>query len=275
MHSSVFKFIIPINTQRKTKAKVRVLTETISNEEIVISAENTAAKEDIVARKTIVYETLVDPTVIRVASEKLKQKLFTRFGLFKPKPEEIQFISIDKYYEPYIVISGRYYIDYYRKRAYKVNIEQEVLEVILLDNKFTPEGDENSTTKGSKTIKLEGEERLKKETKASFIIDRYGRDVTLERIPSAPSEKKPKKIIAKFSIEEVPKNLEVDFVREKIVKHPKDVERTVEEIFEVAERVVIYTPQFRILYKNTKTGDEKTLEFDGVTSNLIQQRRSN
>jgi hypothetical protein len=245
------------------------LTETISNEEIVISAENTAAKEDIVARKTIVYETLVDPTVIRVASEKLKQKLFTRFGLFKPKPEEIQFISIDKYYEPYIVISGRYYIDYYRKRAYKVNIEQEVLEVILLDNKFTPEGDENSTTKGSKTIKLEGEERLKKETKASFIIDRYGRDVTLERIPSAPSEKKPKKIIAKFSIEEVPKNLEVDFVREKIVKHPKDVERTVEEIFEVAERVVIYTPQFRILYKNTKTGDEKTLEFDGVTSNLI------
>ena len=116
---------------------------------------------------------------------------------------------------------------------------------------------------------------MKRETKASFILDRYGRNVTLERLPSAPSEKKPKKIIAKFDIEQVPENSEVDFVRERIVKRPKEVNRTVEEVFEVAERVVIYTPQFRILYKNTKTGDEKALEFDGVTANLIQQRKSN
>ena len=272
MHGSVFKFIIPINTKRRTKVRVRALTETLSNEKIVISAENTSAREDVIPRKTIVYETLVDPTVVRVASEKLKQQLFTRFWFFKPKPEEIQFISIDKYYEPYIVISGKYSIDYYRKCAYTVNVDEDVSEVILLKNKLTPENAQNSTTKGSKAIRLEGEERLKKETKASFILDRYGRNVTLERLPSAPSEKKPKKIIAKFDIEEVPENAEVDFVRERIVKRPKDVNRTVEEVFEVAERVVIYTPQFRILYKNTKTGDEKALEFDGVTANLIQRK---
>jgi hypothetical protein len=274
MHGSVSKFIIPINTIRRTKFRVRVLTETISNEKIVISAENTPAKEDIIPRKTIVYETLVDPTVVRVASEKLKQQLFTRFWFFKPKPEEIQFISIDKYYEPYIVISGKYLIDYYRKCAYTVNVDEDVSEVILLKNKLTPENAPNSTAKGSKAIRLKGEERLKKETKASFILDRYGRSVTLERLPSAPSEKKPKKIIAKFDIEEVPENAEVDFVRERIVKRPKDANRTVEEVFEVAERVVIYTPQFRILYKNTKTGDEKALEFDGVTANLIQKRKN-
>jgi hypothetical protein len=34
--------------------------------------------------------------------------------------------------------------------------------------------------------------------------------------------------------------------------------------------VVIYTPQFRILYKNVKTGAEKAMEFDGVTSDRIQ-----
>jgi hypothetical protein len=269
MYCSAFKFIIPINTKRRTRNQGRGLTETISNEKIIISSENTPAKEDIITRKTIVYETLVDPTVIRVASEKLKHQLFTKFGFFKPKPEEIQFISIDKYYEPYIVISGKYSIDYYRKRNYRVNVDEEVKEVILLDNKLLPENPKNSTTKGSKTIMLEGEERLKKETKASFILDRYGRDVTLERLPSAPSEKKPEKVIAKFDIEEVPENADVDFVRERIVKRPPDVNRIVEEIFEVAERVVIYTPQFRILYKNTKTGDEKAMEFDGVTANLI------
>jgi hypothetical protein len=248
------------------------MTETLSNEKIVILAENTSAKEDIIERKTIVYETLVDPTVIRVASEKLKQKLFTRFWFFKPKPEEVQFISIDKYYEPYIIISGKYTIDYYRRCAYSINVDEGVLEVILFENKFVPDAAKNSTTKGSKAIKIEGEERLKKETKGSFILDRYGRDVTLERIPSAPSEKKPKKIIAKCGIEEVPGNLEVDFVRDRIVKRPSDVNRAVDEVFEVAERVVIYTPQFRILYKNTKNGDEKALEFDGVTSSLLQQR---
>jgi putative peptide modification system cyclase len=46
-----------------------------------------------------------------------------------------------------------------------------------------------------------------------------------------------------------------------------------QEIFEVGERVVIYTPQFRILYKNLKTQEEKAIEFDAVTSERIQQNQ--
>jgi len=248
------------------------LTETISNEQIVVSVENTATQENIVARKTIVYETLVDPTVIRVGSEKLKTQLFTRFGLLKPKPEEIQFVSIDKYYEPYIVVSGKYVIDYYRKCVYTVRVDEGVLEVILLDNKFIPERTATPMARERNTITLEGEERLVNEAKSSVIFDRYGRDATLERLPSAPSEKNPKEVIAKFGIEEVAQNADVDFVRGRLVKRPTDVKRIVTEIFEVGERVIIYTPQFRILYKNVKTGEEKALEFDGVTSEKIQQR---
>ena len=45
-------------------------------------------KEKIAKRKTIVYQTLVDPTVIKVAAEKLKNKLFVKFGFLKPKPED-------------------------------------------------------------------------------------------------------------------------------------------------------------------------------------------
>ncbi|MGQ9551833.1 MAG: hypothetical protein ACUVUE_05335 [Candidatus Bathycorpusculaceae bacterium] len=247
------------------------MTETLSDEKIVISAEATPVKESIVPRKTIVYETLVDPTVIRVASEKLKHQLFTRFGLLKPKPEEIQFVSIDKYYEPYIVVSGKYLIDYYRKCVYTVKVDGGVLEVILLKHKFVPEQAASSTSKDGSFIRLEGEERLVNEAKASFILDKYGRDATLERLPSAPSEKNPKKVIAKFGIEEVAENVDVDFVRDRLVKRPKDINRIVNEIFEVAERVVIYTPRFRLSYKNVKTGEEKALEFDGVTSNRIQQ----
>jgi hypothetical protein len=251
------------------------LTETVSDEKIVVSGENTHTEENLVARKTIVYETLVDPTVIRVASEKHKTKLFTRFGLLKPKPEDIHFVSIDKYYETYVVVSGKYVIDYYRKCFHTVGVDEGVLEVILLDKRFVPERTSVSsvtTVKKGGTIKLEGEERLVHEAKASFIFDRYGRDATLERLPSAPSEKNPAKVIAEFGIDEVAQTADVDLVRSRLVKRPSDIERIVAEIFEVGERVVIYTPQFRILYKNGKTGEEKAMEFDGVTSDRIQQR---
>jgi hypothetical protein len=154
------------------------LTETMLDAKAEISAESTPTKENIIARKTIVYETLVDSTVIRVASEKLKQQLFTRFGLLKPNPDEIQFVSTDKYYEPYIVISGRYSIDYYRKCVYTLNVDEGVTEVILLGNKLMPERTEKSTTKNRSTLRLEGEERLMKENKASFIFDRQGREGT-------------------------------------------------------------------------------------------------
>ncbi len=72
------------------------LTEAMNNEGI-LSLDCSAIKEDIVLRKTIVYETLVDPTVMRVASEKQKTQLFIRFGLLKPKTEDIQFVSIYMY----------------------------------------------------------------------------------------------------------------------------------------------------------------------------------
>jgi hypothetical protein len=69
----------------------------------------------------------------------------------------------------------------------------------------------------------------------------------------------------------VAQNADVDFVRGRLKKRPNDIKRIVNEIFEIGERVIIYTPQFRILYKNRKTGEEKAIEFDGVTSERIQK----
>jgi hypothetical protein len=253
-----------IRLRLEKDVEVSLLTETIKTEPVVISAETSPTKENIVERKTIVYEAHIDPTVIRVSGEKLKQQLFTRFGLFKPKTEEIQFISLDKYYEPYIVISGKYFIDYYRKCTYIFKVEEGVREVVLLKYKFVPE-----VAKSSRIIKLPGEERLIKEAKAFLIMDKTGRDATVDNLPSAPSEKKPEKVIAEFGIEELAENVDVNFVRERIAKRPKDVNRIVEEIFEITDRSVIYTPRFKLRFRNVKTGEEKVMVLDGVTSRKI------
>jgi len=254
-----------------------MLTETISDQKIAISTEpmpgNEPSNEKIVERKTIVYETLVDSTVIRVAGEKLKDQLFARFGFFKPKPEEIQLVSIDKYYEPFIVMSGKYVIDYYRICTYSVEVDEDVLEVILLNNKFEPKQSIDKSSKDHKVIKLEGEERLTKEAKASLVLDGSGQDVTLDKLSSAPSERHPRKILAKFGVEEIAQVADLDIIRSRIIKRPKDINRLVNELFEVYERVVIYTPRFRVLYRNVNTGEEKAIEFDGVTGKRIQQSK--
>ncbi|MFB0522937.1 MAG: hypothetical protein ACETV1_04140 [Candidatus Bathyarchaeia archaeon] len=232
--------------------------------------ETAPANEKIVERKLIVYKTIVDPTVVKIAGEKLKNKLFVRFGFLRPKPEEIQFVSVGKYYEPYIVVNGKYIIDYYRKSAYTVNVDEKVQEVILFNQKIKPKPAKKPSAKGYKAIKLEGEERLLYKGNASLILDKTGREVPLKQLPSAPSEEHPKKMLVELGEDakklEIASDADVGILRSKIVKKPTDIERIVQELFEVTERAVIYTPIYKVLFQNVKTGEVKALEFDGVTS---------
>ena len=246
------------------KEAALVLITTVNTEKIVVSAEAPIIKENIVKRKTIVYEANIDPTVIRVSGEKLKQQLFLKFGLFKPKSEEIQFVSLDKYYEPYIVISGKYFLDYYRKCTYVFRVHEGVKEVVLLDHKFLPE-----TSNSKRTIKLHGEERLIKEDKAFLILNKNGNDAMVDNLPSAPSEKKPEQVIAEYRIDAIPEDVDVNFVRNRIAKRPRDLSRVVEEVFEITDRSVIYTPRFKLLFKNLKTEEEKVMIIDGITSKKL------
>jgi hypothetical protein len=251
----------------KKRIEALILTEIINAEPVVITAETPSIREDIAKRKTIVYEAHIDPTVIRVSGEKLKKQLFTRFGFLKPKSEEIQFVSLDKYYEPYIVISGKYFIDYFRKCTYIFKVDEGVREVVLLENKFVPE--DSKTGRNARIIKLHGEERLINEAKAFLILDKNGRDSDADHLPSAPSEKRPEKVIEECGIQELPENADVNFVRERIAKRPKELCRIVQEIFEISDRSVIYTPRYKLLFRNVNTGEEKILLLDGVTSKRI------
>ncbi len=225
-----------------------------------------AGSDQIVPRKTVVYETLVDPTVIKVAGERIKRQLFTRYWVWRPKSAPIELFSMEKYYEPFIVISGRYFIDYYRLCDYTVSIDNDVNEVILLNQKFYPEKNQNSSR-----IRLDGEERLAYEKKAFFMLAENGQEANLETLPSAPSEKIPEETIAKYGIKEIDSEADVDFVRKRLVARPENLSRIVNEVFEIGERVVIYAPRFKLTYLNASTYEKKSVEFDGVTSKRIRE----
>ena len=246
------------------------LTETVSAESVVISTE-TFTTEKIVERTNIIFEAVVDPDLIKIACEKLKEQLFAKFAFywFQPKFEDIHFVSLEKYYEPYILIRGKYFIDYLRKATFTLKVPKEVREVILSPNKYVP-----VTSKSNRIVKLDAEERLIKEAKAFLILDKNGLYCSADDMPSLPSmlpEGNPKKAIKEFGVEELDENADVCFIKERIAKRPKDMTRIVKETFEVTERTVIYFPRYKLLFRWVKTGEEKTLVLDAITAERVKQ----
>lgn len=229
--------------------------------------------ETVPGRKTVVYKTLVDPTVIKIAGEKMKYRLFSKLWFLKPQSEEIENVSVEKYYEQYFLIDGNYTIDYYRKRFYTFNVDGKVQEVVLLNKKLKPDLPKKFSKAPYKSITLKGEERLLHRNRACLILDEAGREVDPRRVPSAPSEELPKKDLVsskKNSKElEAAPDMEVHALRSKIVRKPRDVERVVRESFEVSERSVIYMPIYKLVFKHVRTGEMKTAKINGVTGRPV------
>ena len=225
--------------------------------------------EKVTDRKIIVYKTLIDPTVIKLATEKVKDRLFVKFGFLKPNPDQIQQVSFDKDYEAFVVVDGKYNIDYYRRRVYTVRVDDRAQEVILFSQTFKPEV---SSEPAGKVVRIEGEERLIHEAKAYIVLSADGREVSPKRIPSAPSEEHSKKLAAEIEANkrlEILPNEEIDIMRSKIVRRPQEIKRVVKELFEITDRAVIYTPIYKVKFQNSKTGEVKTVKFDGVTARLL------
>jgi hypothetical protein len=239
--------------------------------EVISSSSNTSLRENVATRRTIVYQTLMDPATARIEGEKLKSRLFNRFMFKLNTPEEIEFVSIEKYYEPYIVVSGKHLIDYYRKCAYFVSVDKDAKEVILFGHRFTP-AQASFSPLNDNNIRLEGEERIVKENRVFLVLNRYGDDSKLSEFPSAPSEDNPLKLIKSFNMPEVAPDIDLETARQRLVQRPVDIKRIVNEELEIDQRSLIYTPRFRLKYSCLKIAKEAYLEFDGVTLKQIKQR---
>ena len=69
--------------------------------------------QKIARRKIIVYKPSASPDGLELIAEKVKNELFVkRFS--KPRPEDIQFVSIDRHYESYHLVNANYSANIYR-----------------------------------------------------------------------------------------------------------------------------------------------------------------
>ncbi|MHA2061968.1 MAG: zinc ribbon domain-containing protein [Candidatus Sifarchaeia archaeon] len=232
------------------------------------------SEERIAKLRTIVYTTLVDPSTVKLIGEREKIKIFTKMGIVKPRSEDIQLESLNTVYEPFYTIKGGYYIDYYRKKLYHLDIEEEVMELLVLEKTFKPKLSKLDKIRGKdREVELEAEQRIIKEKSAFIILNQKREEITLEKFPVAPSEENPEKILAenkKKKLEVTPEKT-IEILRSKVVDRPEDVERTKKEYFEVSEHTLVYVPTIFATYKRNKTQEKKTISVNGVTGELLQQ----
>lgn len=235
-----------------------------------------AFEERICDRKVLVYKTLVDPSVVKFIGEKLRPKIFLRFGFLKAKPGDVELSSIEKFYEPFLILDAKYSIEYLRKREVSFGVDPEVREVIILNQSFKPELLEDSKSGAGRVVRLEAQERLTREERVYMVLNKEGREVPVDAVPHAPSEEDPKKILEEFrervgALEFDPKR-EIDLVRSRVFRRPPDVFRAIRESFEVSDRSIVYVPVYEITFRNARTGETRKVRIDGVSAKSLAQK---
>ena len=232
-------------------------------------SRSVSVPEKVAERKIIVYKPRVDSKQVRATSERMKTRLFRKFVFIKPKPEEVQIVSIDKYYEPYVVVDGEYIIDYSKKWSHNIQVDETMQELTFFGEKITPVSLMDHLATPCKIVTLNGIGRLKFEAKERLIFDSKWQQIGLEELPFVPFEEQPEKALS--TVEQNPESFkmsdrkEVELLKSLLVKRPSDILTIHKELFTVFDRAVVYKPMYKVIFKNIKTKKEAMLLVDAIT----------
>ncbi|MEJ2271247.1 MAG: hypothetical protein P8X91_01915 [Candidatus Bathyarchaeota archaeon] len=231
--------------------------------------KNIDVPEEVIERKIIVYKPRVNIKTIRSIAENMKTQIFCKFIFVKPKPEEVHIVSIDKYFEPYVFVDGKYSIIYSKKWVHNIKVDETMQELTIYGEKVTPKSLKKHLKIPCKILQLNGCGRFKFEIKSNIIFDKNWQEVGVEQLPFLPFEEQPEKILASFNrnygnVQKIDEK-EVEILKSRIIKRPSDVLTIHHELFKVAERAEIYKPMYKVVVKNFKSQKELILVIDAIT----------
>jgi hypothetical protein len=233
-------------------------------------AEIEILPQKIVDTRTIILKPRLDSRMARLQGEQLKTSFFARFGFLKPKSRNVLLVAFGKYYEPYIVIGGKYSIDYCKRHNYALKVEDRTQAMFIDGKKMKPEP--MSLQDKAKVIKLVGEEHSHYENETYLILDRMMQEVSSDNLFFAPFESEYEtQPAAGFDLKkpQISMEEEISFLRSRVARRPADVAEIIREKFEINERTIIYSPVYELTYKNVKNGESVTALINGITGGVI------
>ena len=233
-------------------------------------AEIEILPQKIVDTRTIILKSKFDATMIKLQVEELKTGFFVRFGFLKPKPKDVLLVAFSKYYEPYMVIGGKYSIDYCKRHNYALKVENKTQTILIQGKKLKTEP--MSLDNKTKVIKVMGEEHSHYENESYIILDRMLEDVSPNKLFFAPFEKESEnQLPIDFNLRKPQISLEeeITILRSRIAKRPPNIAEIIREIFEIDERTLIYSPVYELVYKNLKSGKKVTALINGISGTVV------
>lgn len=238
-----------------------------------------------VEQKTIV---LKDQFEHEHLQEIIRNKKTSLFGsaFSRPKPDEIHVHSTITAYESYLIIEGRYEIDFYRKAIHKIDVDGDVTEILIGDGIFPITsksgvwdrfGDKMREGVGidKEEVEIQVEEHAIRRQHDTLVLDHHGNEVKElpYKIESKLIENYPTRVLEQ-NVEHV-KNQElsqeeyINRLREKLRRklHLQDIRTNTEE-FVINKITTVYVPvhEARCVDKKKKI---EILRIDGITKKVL------
>jgi hypothetical protein len=229
--------------------------------------------QKIVDIKTIILKPRLDSDAIRDQAEKLKTSLFGKFGFLKPRNEDVTLNNLNKYYEPYVVIGGKYSIDYCKRHNYAIEVDGNAQEIFIDGKKLSSEPQTQGKT--ARVIRLAGEEHSHYQKETYLVLDRNLQEVSPKELLLAPFEyelEKQQDIVFDLRNVNISLEEEITFLRSRIAKRPSDVAEVIREIFEISNRTIVYRPIYELVFHNIRSGKNVTVTIDGITGEVILRK---
>lgn len=234
-------------------------------------------QEKIVKRKVIFFKPAFDITTIRNCAEKAKNQMFTKYFFLKSKSEESKINTIDKYFEPYVVIDGKYNIEYSKNWNSSIKVDEEMQRLKISNKNFEPKFLKNRMEHHYKLLKLQGIGRYYHEKRKRIVFDQQWNEVRLDLLPYLPFEEETREIINETVHQQLTKDLkaekEVEILKSKIFKRPNAILKIHNELFKVTERALVFKPMYKVIATHNKTQKKVTFQIDGVNGKIVSNQK--
>ena len=230
----------------------------------------------------MVLRPILDYTEAEQIVENRKTSLF-RSMLQKPKKTEVHVHSIKLSYEAFLILSGKYNADFYRKTIHVINVDPNVREIIIGDDTFPITQSKGvlgklntkikKSTRRKNQVDLELEEHVYLEDEQEIAFDHHGKEIKMPyKMSSRLIESYPRRTLEKTKNNvkkpEITYDAAVARLTSKLKKSVSIGRRNLQEKVTINEIIELYVP----IYEARLIGPKKNvrlIRIDGIRKKVL------
>ena len=232
--------------------------------------------------KTVVLRPILDLDGAQQIVENRKTSLF-RSMLQKPKKTEVHTHSLKLSYEAFLILSGKYNADFYRKVIHTIDVESTVKEIVVGDDTFPIKRGKGvigklgtkikSSARKKNQVDLELEEHVFLEEEKELAFDHHGKEIKMPyKMSSDLIESYPRRTLEKTKNSIKKPEITYDAAAERLItKLKKSVSigrRNLQEKITINEIIELYVP----IYEARLIGPKKNvrlMRIDGIRKKVL------